>query len=299
MPPLNYQHLLYFWTVAREGSVTRASELLHLTQPAVSTQLRTLERSLGQRLFERRGRGLVLTDTGRLVYQYADGIFTLGRELSETLAGRSEGRVTRFVVGVVDAMPKLVVHRLLTPALQLDPPVRVVLREGRPDELLAGLATHALDLVLSDAPPPAGTAVRVFSHLLGECGVGIFGVSELAGRYRRRFPHSLSGAPFLMPGDNSAIRRPLEQWLEEQDVHVSVRAEVGDSAVLKVFGQAGEGLFAAPLVVRDAVQRQYGVRLVGEAAHVRERFYALTAERRIAHPAAVAITRSAREELFA
>ena len=299
MAALNYHHLYYFFTVAREGSVTRASRRLNLTQPAVSAQVRSLERSLGERLFEKRGRGRVLTETGRLVYRYAEEIFTLGRELQETLAGRPGGRLARFTVGATDAMPKLLVHRLLEPALRLDPPVRLVLREGRPDELLAGLATHELDVVLSDVPAPPDVRVHAFNHLLGECGVTVFAAPGLAPRYRRRFPRSLDGAPFLMPGENSAARRALEQWLNALGVRPSVRAEIHDSAVLNVFGQAGEGLFAAPSAVEDAVRRQYGVRVVGRAEAVRERFYAITVERRIVHPAALAITQAAREELFA
>ena len=298
MPWLNYHHLLYFWTVAREGSVSRAAGVLHLTQPAVSAQIRTLERSLGDRLFQRRGRGLALTETGRLVYQYADEIFTIGRELQETLAGRAGGRPVRFTVGVTDAMPKLLAHRLLTPALHLAPAVKLVLREGAPEELFARLATHALDLVLTDAPAPPGTAVRTFSHLLGECGTTVFGAPALVSRYRRNFPRSLHGAPFLMPGEGSTLRRSLEQWLEREQVRPAVRAEIDDSAVLKVFGQAGEGLFAAPSVVEAAVRRQYGVRVVGRMESLRERFYAITVQRRIAHPAAIAMTREAREALF-
>ena len=297
MHSLNYHHLLYFWTVAREGGVARAARVLHLTQPSVSAQVRTLERALGERLFQKRGRGLALTETGRLVFEYADEIFSLGRELQETLAGRSGGRTVRFTVGVSDAMPKLLTHRLLAPALHLEPPVRLVLREGDPEELLARLATHALDLVLSDQPAPPGVPVRAFSHPLGESGLTVFGAPALAERHRRAFPRSLDGAPFLYPGARSALRHALERWFGEQGVRPVARAEIEDSAVLKVFGQAGEGLFAAPTVVEDAVRRQYGVRVVGRIAEVRERFWAITVERRIAHPAALAITRAAREAL--
>ena len=297
MHSLNYHHLLYFWTVAREGGVARAARVLHLTQPAVSAQVRTLERALGERLFQKRGRGLALTETGRLVFEYADEIFSLGRELQETLAGRSGGRTVRFTVGVSDAMPKLLTHRLLAPALHLEPPVRLVLREGDPEELLARLATHALDLVLSDQPAPPGVPVRAFSHPLGESGLTVLGAPALAERHRRTFPRSLDGAPFLYPGARSALRHALERWFGEQGVRPVARAEIEDSAVLKVFGQAGEGLFAAPTVVEDAVRRQYGVRVVGRIAEVRERFWAITVERRIAHPAALAITRAAREAL--
>jgi LysR family transcriptional regulator, transcriptional activator of nhaA len=295
---LNYHHLLYFWTVAREGSVTRASRALHLTQPAVSAQLRTLERALGERLFQRRGRHLVLTETGQLVFRYADEIFSLGRELQETLAGTVSGRPMRLSVGVTDAMPKLLAHRLLEAGLQSAGPMRLLLREGHPDELLADLARHTLDLVLSDAQAPVAVRVRAFSHLLGECGVTVLGTPELAARHRRRFPRSLDGAPFLLPGENAMLRGSLVQWFDAEGIRPSVAAEISDSALLKVFAQAGMGLVAVASVVEAEVRRQYGLRVVGRVDAIRERFYAISVERRIKHPAVLAIAESARGELF-
>jgi LysR family transcriptional activator of nhaA len=295
---LNYHHLFYFWTVAREGTIARACEVLHLTQPAISAQLRTLERSLGEKLFAKQGRNLVLTETGRVVYRYADEIFTLGRELQETLAGRSTGRPMRFVVGITDALPKLLAHRLLAPAFELPEPVRLVLREDSPDRLLADLAIHALDLVLSDAPVPPTVRVRAFSHALGECGTTFFGAPALVSRFRRGFPGSLDGAPFLMPGENASLRRSLEQWFAAEGVSPFAVGEIEDSAVLKVFGQAGVGIFAAPSVVETEIVRQYQVRVLGRTDAVRERFYAISVERRITHPAVLAITSAARDELF-
>ncbi|MEO7714086.1 MAG: transcriptional activator NhaR [Gemmatimonadaceae bacterium] len=296
---LNYHHLLYFWTVAREGSITRAAGALHLTQPAISAQLRTLEQALGEKLFERRGRHLALTDTGRLVYRYAEEIFSIGRELQETLAGRPTGRPPRLVVGVVDSMPKLMIYRLLEQAVRRAEPVRLVLREGRMDPLLADLAIHAVDVVLSDAPVPPTVRIKAFSHLLGECGVTIFGTPALFKALQRRFPVSLDGAPFLLPMEGTTLRRSLESWFGELDIRPNVVAEIEDSAVLKVFGQAGVGLFAAPTAVEREVQRQYGVRVVGRVEAIRERFYAISVERRIRHPAVLAISTSARRELFA
>jgi LysR family transcriptional regulator, transcriptional activator of nhaA len=295
---LNYHHLLYFWTVARLGSIARATEELHLTQPAISAQLRTLERALGEKLFAKSGRNLVLTDVGRLVFRYADEIFTTGRELQETLAGRPTGRPVRFTVGVADAMPKLLSYRLLEPALRGDEPVRLVLREDKPERLLADLAIHALDLVLADAPVPPAVKVRAHSHLLGECGVTFFAAPALARVYRRRFPRSLDGAPFLLPIDNSVLRRSLDQWFEAHGVRPRAVAELEDSAVLKVFGQSGVGLFAAPTAVEADVRRQYGVRVVGRTDEIRERFYAISAERKVTHPAVLAITRAARRDVF-
>ena len=296
---LNYHHLLYFWTVAREGGVVRASRVLNLTQPAISAQLRTLERALGEKLLEKRGRNLVLTETGQLVYQYAEEIFSTGRELQEVLAGRAGGRVMRFVVGVTDALPKLMAYRLLEPALRLEnPAVRLILREDEPERLFAALATHALDLVLSDAPLPPTVRIRAYSHQLGECGVTLLAAPNLARRYRRHFPRSLDGAPLLMPAAGSTLRRSLEQWFDEQGIRPSVVAEIDDSAVLKVFGQAGAGVFAIPSAVEAEVKRQYTVHVVGRITAIRERFYAISAERRIRHPAVLAVANAARAQLF-
>ncbi len=296
---LNYHHLLYFWTVAREGSITRAGDVLHLTQPAISAQLRTLERALGEKLFERRGRQLALTDTGRLVYRYAEEIFTIGRELQETLAGRPTGRPPRLIVGVVDSMPKLMIYRLLEHAVRGAEPVRLVLREGTVERLLADLAIHGVDVVLSDAPVPPTVRIKAFSHLLGECGVTVFGTPTLFEAHRRRFPISLDGAPFLLPMEGTTLRRSLDDWFAGLDIRPNMVAEIEDSALLKVFGQAGVGLFAAPTAVEREVRRQYGVRVVGRVEAIRERFYAISAERRIRHPAVLAISTSARRDLFA
>ena len=298
MRPLNYHHLRYFWTVARLGTIARATEELHLTQPAISAQLRTLEVSLGEQLFTRSGRSLTLTEVGRLVFRYADDIFTTGRELQETLAGHSVGRPARFTVGMVDALPKLLAYRLLEPAMAMAEPIRLVLREDKPDRLLADLAIHALDLVLSDAPVPATVRVRAHSHLLGESGITIFGAPALAAAHRRGFPRSLNGAPFVAPTDNSVLRRSLDAWFAQQGVHPLILAELEDSAVLKVFGQRGLGLFAAPTVLEREIRQQYGVRVVGRIEAVRERFYAITAERKLTHAAVLAITRAARRDIF-
>lgn len=296
---LNYHHLLYFWTVAREGSIARACEVLHLTQPAVSAQIRTLEQSLGEPLFERRGRTLVLTDTGRVVYRYAEEIFTLGQELQQTLAGRPANRPARVVVGVVDAMPKLLAYRLLEPVLRAEEPMRMILREGPMDRLLAELAVHAIDVVLSEAPASPTVRVKAFSHLLGECGVAIFATPALAASYRRRFPASLDGAPFLFPLEGTTLRRSLDDRFTELGVRPEPVAEVEDSALLKVFGQAGVGLFAAPTAVEQELRRQYGVRVVGRFEMIRERYYAISVERRIRHPAVQLISSSARNDVFA
>jgi len=295
---LNYHHLLYFWMVAREGSVTRASSELRLAQPTISTQIRVLEDALGEKLFARKGRNLVLTEMGREVYRYADDIFALGRELLEVVRNRPTGRTMRLAVGVADVLPKLVVYRLLEPVRRLGHPVHIVCREGKPEPLLAELAIHKLDLVLADAPVGASTSVRAFHHLLGECGVTFFAKAELAARYRRKFPASLDGAPLLLPAEGSVLRRSLSQWFDAQGIRPSVVSEFEDSALLKAFGAAGDGIFPAATVIESEVQKQYGVQIVGRVEAVRERFYAISHERRLKHPAVVAVCEAAREKLF-
>jgi LysR family transcriptional regulator, transcriptional activator of nhaA len=295
---LNYHHLLYFWTVARLGSVSRATEELYIAQPTISAQIRTLEESLGEKLFTRVGRNLALTEVGRTVFRYADEIFSLGRELGDTLKGRSVGRPIRFVVGIADVMPKLVAYRLLEPALRLADPVRLVCHEDKTERLLAELAVHGLDLVLADAPIGPTVKVRAFNHLLGDCAVSIFAAGKLAGTYRRRFPQSLDGAPFLLPTENTALRRSLDQWFEAEKIRPLVVGEFEDGALLNVFGQSGTGLFAGPSAIEPEIKRQYGVQVIGRIDALRERFYAISVERKLKHPAVLAISDSARKKLF-
>ena len=294
---LNYHHLLYFWPAAREGSIAKACQRLHLTQPTVSGQIKSLERALKAKLFQRAGRSIALTETGRLVYRYADEIFAIGRELQDAVAGRATGRGLRLVVGVADTLPKLIVHRLLQPALDLEEPVELTCIDGDPDRLLAQLALHELDLVVSDYPANPRLGIKVFNHLLGDCGVTFFATAPLARRYRRGFPGSLAGAPLLLPAGNAALRRSLDQWFDELGIRPAVRGEFSDSALLKAFGGRGEGLFVAPTAVENEVRRMYGVGIVGREKRVRERFYAISAEKRLAHPAVLAITQAARTSL--
>lgn len=295
---LNYHHLYYFWRVAKEGGVARAAAVLHLTPQTVSGQLRILETAAGTKLFTRTGRRMVLTDTGRLAFDYADDIFRIGAEMKEALEGRTGGRPLPFTVGVVDVVPKIIAYRLLEPALRLPQPVRIVGREGKLDALLADLAGHKLDMVLADSPLGASANVRAFNHLLGECGIVFFAARKLAPTYRRRFPKSLHGAPFLLPAANTAVRGALMQWLDRSDIRPRVVGEFDDSALMKAFGQAGAGVFVAPSVIEREVMRQYDVQPVGRTDEVRERFYAISAERKLRHPAVVAVNDAARLELF-
>jgi LysR family transcriptional activator of nhaA len=295
---LNYHHLLYFHTVAKEGSVSRAAKSLRLAQPTLSGQIRKLEEAFDEKLFARSGRHLVLTEMGQLVFRYADEIFTIGRELTDTLRGRPSGRPSRLVVGIADVVPKLITARLLEIALELPDPVQISCHEGKSERLLADLALHGFDLVITDAPLPTHLSMKAYNHPLGETPVTFFGTREMVGRYRRRFPKSLEGAPMLLPTPNTQLRHSLDKWFQEHDVRPRIVAEFEDSALLKVFGQHGHGIFPAPSVLEDEVCRQYGVRKVGRAESVIERFYAISVERRIKHPAVAAITAAARERIF-
>lgn len=295
---LNYNHLRYFWAVAREGSLVAAGKVLRLSHPTLSAQIHALEDQLGEKLFVRVGRRLALTEMGRLVYRYAEEIFSLGLEMVDTVKGRASGQFLRLDVGIVDVVPKLVVRRLLQPALSLPQPIRLVCHEDTYDKLLADLALHTLDLVISDAPVPPGSNVRAFNHLLGETGVSFFGTKSLADSYRRAFPKSLNGAPFLLPLENLTLRRSLNHWFERHDIKPRVVAEFADSALLEVFGAAGGGIFPAPTVMESDVSRQYGVQVLGRAPDIRERFYAVSAERKLKNPAIVAISDTARHDIF-
>jgi LysR family transcriptional activator of nhaA len=296
---LNYHHLLYFWVVAREGSIARACQELHLAQPTISSQLRALEDNLGEKLFARAGRGLALTETGQLVYEYAEEIFGLGRELTDVLKGRPRGRPMRVAVGISDLIPKLIAYRILQPSGALAEPVQLVCYEDQPDRLLFDLAAHRLDLVLTHMPAGTSVPVRVFNHRLGSCGVSLFATAALAARYQKGFPSRLDGAPFLLPLAKSASRRALDQWFAAQRIRPQIVGEFQDNALIGAFGQAGTGIFAAPSAIEQEVKRIYRVRVIGRLDSVIEEFYAVSPERKIKHPAVAAITETARSQLFA
>jgi len=293
---LNYHHLFYFWVVAREGSIAKACDELRLAQPTISGQLRMLEEDLGEKLFKRMGRGLILTEVGLIVYRYAEEIFLLGKEIKEVVKGGQTERSPRMVVGITEVLPKLVAYRLLEPALQSDP-IQLICWEGKLENLLADLAIHRLDIVLADAPLPPMLGIRAYSHELIDCGVSLMAPPQMAKKYRRRFPQSIRGEPFLLPTDNTVLRRSLENWFGAHDIHPKVVGEFEDSALLKAFGQAGCGIFAIPTLIEAEVQRQYRVSLIGQVPTIRERFYAISIERKIKHPAVRAISEAAQEVL--
>lgn len=295
---LNYHHLLYFWMVAKEGSLSAAAQALRVSQPTISTQLRALESQLEVELFDRSGRRLQLTDAGRVVLRYADEIFSLGRELLDVVHQRPVGRPLRLAVGLTFVVPKLVAYRLLEPALSLPGGVELEVHEDRLPELMSRLATHDLDLVISDSPTGAETSVKAFNHPLGESPITFFAAKALAQRLRAGFPGSLDRAPFLMPMRGTPMRRELERWFDRHDLHPQIRGSFDDSALVKVFGQSGVGVFAAPAVIEREIKQQYGVAVVGRTDEIRERFYAISVHRRLKHPGVVAISSTAREELF-
>lgn len=297
---MNYHHLLYFWTVAKEGSIARACKQLRLAQPTISGQLRQFEESLNEKLFTRVGRGLALTEVGQVVYRYADEIFGIGRELQDVLKGRPRGgRPIRLMVGISDAVPKLIAYRILQPVLGMAESIQLICNENRPERLLADLAAHELDVVLSDEPLTTGAHVKAYNHLLGSCGVSLFAAPALAVQYKKSFPACLDGAPFLLPMESSSLRRGLEQWFESQKIRPQLVGEFQDSALMKTFGQGGAGIFAAPSAIEKEVQQHYHVKLIGRVDSIIERYYVISIERKLKHPAAVALSEAAREQLFA
>jgi LysR family transcriptional regulator, transcriptional activator of nhaA len=296
---LNYHHLQYFWMVAKHGSITRASAELRLAHPTISGQIRRLEEVLGEKLFARSGRNLVLTDRGRIAFRYADEIFSLGQELQDSIKGRSTGQPLRLVVGVSDVIAKSMVHRMLEPAFQLRDKVRIICKEARSaDAFLGELAVHAVDVVLADAPAGPGTPVRTFSHPLGECGSSFFAAPQLAKACRRGFPRSLDGAQVLLPSADSTFRRALDEWFQSRDIRPEIIAELDDLALASVLGERGLGLLAAPDVIEKELRQRYGLQRVGRAKDIRQRFYAISVERKIKNPAVVAICEVARTKIF-
>ena len=298
MRHLNYSHLHYFWMVAREGSIVRASESLHLTPQTISGQLKLLDEAVGHPLFNRAGRRLVLSEMGRLVFEYADEIFSVGAELAMVVRGNELEGPTTLTVGVVSSMPKLIAERIIAPALIAKEPVRVRCHEASLEQLLSELAIHKLDIVLSDRQVPDGLNLKAFNHRLGESGMSFFALRKVARRYTAGFPNSLTDAPMLLPTQHSALRRRLDDWFEDHDISPRIAGEFDDSALLKAFGEAGVGIFAAPSVIEEEICRMYRMAVIGRTDEIEERFYAISPERRLRHPSLVLITDTARSDLF-
>lgn len=297
---MNFKHLHYFWQVASCGSLTRAAERLHATPQTLSGQIKLLEERFGKPLFRKEGRQLALTETGELVRGYAEEIFTLGAELEELLnAEGPEGMPMEFRVGVSDALPKSMVLKLLKPVLQLDLPVRLVCREWQVDRLFSELAVHRLDVVISDAPVPAGMSVKAYNHRLGSSPQAFFASAELAAQCAATpFPQCLHGMPMLALGQDSAVREQLERWLKRHDLRPRIVGEFDDSGLMKAFGREGRGIFMAPSVLADDICMRYDVQRIGDTTEIEQRYYAISVQRRITHPCTEAIARAAREGLF-
>ncbi len=294
---LNYHHLQYFWAVAQEGSVARASEKLHVTPATISIQLRDLEKSLGVELFRKAGRGLALTEMGTSVLAYANDIFATGQELLDMVNGRPVGGPMILRVGIKDVMPKLVAHQLLEPTLRMSSEIRLLCYEGDALKLVSDLAIHKLDVVLSDTPIDPMLKVKAYSHLLGESDVVLVGTKTLAKKIRAGFPSSLDNAPILLPMRNTVLRRSLDYWFEVNRVRPHVVGEFDDSAMLKIMGRAGVGVFPVANTILNDVIEMYGVELIAAIPGVSEKFYALSVERKVKHPAVLAISEVARKKL--
>ncbi len=298
MNRLNYKHLYYFWVVAKEGSIARASELLHLTPPTLSAQINTLEEMLDVELFKKTGRQLVLTEIGKITCEYAESIFLLGMELENFISNDQHQKQIQFKVGVADVMPKLIVYRLLNPAFQLSTDIRIVCQEDKFESLLTDLAAHKLDLILADRQINPTLNIKAYHHALGTCGVTFFASERLATILHHEFPGSLHQQPFLLPNLDTVLRRAIDQWFDEMEISPYIVGEFADSALLKVFGQEGKGIFCAPSVIENEILKQYDVHVVGRTEAIQEQFYAITAERRVKHPAVNHIREMASTTLF-
>lgn len=291
---LNYKHLHYFRTVAKAGAINRAAEKLHLTPQTLSGQISTFEVRLGVTLFRRTGRRLELTDAGRTALTYADEIFQVGAELEDALQNTPGTRIHPFRVGIADVVPKAIAYQLLAPALTLAEPVKLVCREDRLEQLAAELSIHRLDMVLADRPLPPTMDIKGYSHPLGECGIAFLAARSLASTLAPGFPACLHGTPLLIPGEDSALRAPLLRWLERKDLPYTIVGEFDDSALMSAFGQAGAGVFPVPLTTAPEVMRQYDVIELGQTLDIRERFFVISVERRLSHPAVLAVSEAAR-----
>ncbi|MBF0263734.1 MAG: transcriptional activator NhaR [Gammaproteobacteria bacterium] len=295
---MNYKHLHYFWTVAKEGGIARASERLHITPQTISGQLSLLEDYLGVSLFNRVGRNLEITETGRMILSYADEIFSLGSELEDTLHHLPEGRPQLFKVGVVDVVPKFVAHQILKTSLELKEQIRLLCKEASIENLLAELSLHHLDLVIADRPIPPNVSTRAYNHKLGESAISFFSTTEIKEKLTPQFPKCLDNAPLLLPSAGSQLRENINQWIDKYHLHPKIVAEFDDSALMKAFGQAGAGIFIAPSVIQSEVEQQFNVVAIGQTTEIKEQFYAISTSRHVVHPVISAVLDGAKNSLF-
>ncbi len=298
MESLNYHHLFFFWVVMNTGSIRAASSRLELAQSTISAQLGSLEKTLGGKLFNRVGRNLEPTELGHMVFSYADKIFTIGQEMMNSIHSLAKESPLSLRVGVVDVVPKLLTRKFLLPAIEMADNIHLVCQEGKMQHLLSELAIHNLDVVLTDVPIRPGLSVKAYSHLLCECGISFFCKKDMTEELSKGFPYSLDKTPILVPMANTALRGRLDRWFDTLNIMPHIIGEFDDSALLKVFGQAGDGVFAAPQVIEREIKEQYQVEVIGRSNDVLERFYAISVERIIKHPAIIAISKATRHKSF-
>lgn len=295
MAQLNYNHLHYFYIVAKEGSITKAAEVLHLTPQTISGQLSAFEDYIGFQLFDRQGKQLILNERGQLAFNYAQDIFDLGSELQNSLFTQEITEQTKFVVGITDVIPKVFSYNLLKSVFEMDEPIRLICQEGSLEDLLSDLAVNKIDLIISDRELPPGSKVRAYSHLLGETGLSFYAANRFSRKLKSKFPESLDGQPFLISGEKSSQKNTLLTWFQENDVHPNIIAEFDDSALLKYFGQAGDGVFCTSSAIESHITDQYKVTAIGSTDEIRERFYAISPERKINHPAVKFLVNQAKQ----
>lgn len=295
---INYKHLHYFWVVAKEGSIAKAATKLHITPQTISGQLSMLEDRMNQPLFDRVGRGLQLTETGRLVLRYADEIFELGRELSDVLRGAPQLGASEFIVSAASAIPKTIVYKIIEPALNLSDDINLVSKEGPIDAILADLAVHEVDMVLTDTPLSSAFSIKAYNHFLGESGLSFFAAPSMALRLNGEFPECLNHSPVLLPTKQYAIRQLFDRWANDMDLFPLIKGQFDDSALMKAFGQAGLGVFFMPTVIEQEVCQQFQVDVIGRTEDIKQRFYAVSSERKVTHPAVAAICDGARDIIF-
>jgi len=296
---LNYHHLRYFWTVVREGTLRQAAETLGVSQPSISAQIHLLEESLGEKLFRRKGRRLSLTDTGQLVNGYATDIFSTGQDLLDAVRDRPGHRSMRCQIGITDSVPKLVASRMLRPVFNLSPPVHMLCKEWPIDRLLLELVAYRLDVILADEPASRNLHINTFNHPLGSCGSVFCAVPKMAAKLRKCFPGSMHGAPAVLPARTTALRMSLEKWFDSIGVRPLVVAECEDPALMKTLAAEGRGFTVIPSIIERETLRQYGLKAFGSTEECTHPYYAITAERRLKHPAVIAITEHSRSALFA
>ncbi len=296
---LNFHHLRYFWVVAKEGGLRRAAEKLHISQPTISAQIAALESVVGEKLFRRGGRALALTEVGQHVFIYAEEIFSIGQDLLDSVKQRPTSRPLRLRLGVADALPKLVTYQIIKPIFHLPQPVQVSCWETKVSDMLVELTAYRLDLVLADEPASSGVSTNVFNHFLGECDVTFCAEPRLAAKLRRGFPKSLNGAPALLPMSSSGLRRSLEKWFHATGIRPRLVGEVEDPAFVNILALHGLGFMTVPTLVAKEIVTRFGFRSIGRTDDCKQQFYAITPERKLTHPAVVAITSGTRDRLFA